>query len=332
MSRTGLGKYADNVERCLKKEGAEYDVIYFDIDLSRGRVGLFVNGIIKPLISVLKTGSKDGIFHAADELCGMFFPLIRGKKVLTLHHVIKKGEYKGNLYYVMWMIATAVSIWSADRVIAISEPTKKEILRKFKVDPEKVVCVINGIDEMFQIEEGVEKEKTIGCMGMLIPRKNMSSAVTAFKMLHDRPGMSEYSLEICGNGPEKDKLLRMAETFGISDKVRFVSNLSDSEILRFYNRSALFFNTSLHEGIGLVTIEAQRCGTPVLHLKGADIPEEATRLSVPCANEEEMAESAYELLKNKTEYERIAKRSKEYADTFGNEFCQQYCRVIKELE
>ena len=329
---TGLGKYADSVEGCLKEAGIDYDAVHLRIDLRRGYTGLFVYGLIAPLLSLIRIGSKGGMFHATDELCGVFFPLIRGKKLLTIHHVIKKGEYRGSLYYALWMTATSVSIKSADKVIAISESTKKDILDRFKVDPGKVVCVENRVDGIFNIGGSAGKEKTIGCVGMLIPRKNMSSSIAAFKRLSDYPGMSEYVLEICGNGSEKEKLVSMAETLGISGRVRFVSNLSDDEVVGLYNRSILLFNTSLHEGMGLVTLEAQRCGTPVLHLERAEIPEEVTRLSIPCRDEEEMAEKAYELLKNKEEYERVAKASKEYADSFGKDHCRRYLEVIRNLK
>ncbi|MDR2698513.1 MAG: glycosyltransferase [Candidatus Methanoplasma sp.] len=327
----GIKNYTDGIEACLKKEGIRFDVTPVDMNLGGGYFNLITNGFLRPLRSVLKVRSKDRIFHAADELCGIFFPLIRGKKILTVHHVIKKGEYRGSLYYMFWKTVTAVAIKSSDRVIAISDPTREDVIRTFKADPDKVVSVTSNISRRFRIVEDVEKEKTIGCMGTLIPRKNMSSSITAFRMLTDRPGMSEYVLEICGEGPEKERLLRLAEESGVGGRVRFVSGLSDSDIITFYNRSALVFNTSLREGMGMITIEAQRCGTPVLHLERAEIPREVTRFSVPCADEAEMAERAYGLLTDRAEYERVSRTSKEYADTFGNDSCRLYLELLKGL-
>jgi glycosyltransferase involved in cell wall biosynthesis len=327
---TGLGKYADSVENCLKEAEIDYKVVHLNIDLSKGYRGLLVNGIIGPFKSL--TGIGKGTFHATDELCGAFFPFVRGKKLLTIHHIIKKGEYRGKLYYIMWMTATRISIKSADKIIAISEPTRKEILERFGVNPDKVVCVTNRIDSIFEIRKEVKKEKIIGCMGMLIPRKNMSSAISAFGRLLAHPDMSDYSMVICGEGHEKEKLLELTEKLGIKDKVSFISNLSDSEIVDFYNRSALLFNTSLHEGMGLATLEAQRCGTPVMHLENADIPEDVTRLSIACRDEGDMADKAYKLLMDREEYERTAKASKEYADRFGEGHCKNYLEVINGLK
>ncbi|MDR1405533.1 MAG: glycosyltransferase [Candidatus Methanoplasma sp.] len=332
MNQTGLGKYADSVGKCLENEGIEFNSIPFVISLSGGWFNLFADGFIRPLISVLRSNSKDRTFHATDELCGVFFPLIRGRKILTVHHVVKKGEYRGALYYAMWNIITAMAIKSSDKVIAISGPTKKEIIEKFGVDPGKVVCVMNPIDDEYRILENTKKEKMIGCLGMLIPRKNTSSAIAAFKLLSDRDGMSDYCLEICGKGPEKEKLHKLAADLEIDSRVRFVSDLSNDDVVRFYNRSALIFNTSLHEGIGLVTMEAQRCGTPVLHLARAKIPEEITRFSVPCADEADMAGKAYELLADPKAYAELAGASKEYADAFGKNYCQRYIDLIMDLK
>ena len=329
MNQTGLGKYADSVEKCLENEGMEFDSISFGISLNEGLLNLFVNGFVRPLISVLRNNRRDRTFHATDELCGIFFPLIRGRKILTVHHVIRNGEYRGILYYALWNLVTAMAIKSADRVIAISVPTKKEIIDKFGVDPDKVICVTNRIDDEYSILGSVEKEKMIGCLGMLIPRKNTASVINAFKLLSEHEYMSDYRLEICCKGPEKEKLLRITADLGISDRVRFVSDLSNEEIVRFYNRSALIFNASLHEGIGLVTLEAQRCGTPVLHLKGAEIPEDVTRFSIPCADESDMADKAYGLLTDAERYMELAASSKKYADSFGEGYCKRFVGILK---
>lgn len=331
MTRTGLGRYADSIEKCLSEKNIEYNVVPFNVTLNEGYIQLILNGFVRPLRSVLRLRKGNEVFHATDELCGAFFPLMRGKKILTIHHVATKGEYRGSLYYAIWTINTMMALKCSDVVIAISESTKKETIDKFKVDPNKIVCISNRIDDHYVKRDDIKKEKMIGCMGMLIPRKNISSSIIAFKNLLERDGMSDYSMEICGKGPEKNMLLKLAEELGIKEKIRFVSDLSNDEIVSFYNRSALIFNTSLHEGLGSVTIEAQRCGTPVLHLEKAEIPEEVLRFSIGCKDEVEMSQNAHYLLTNNEAYESLSKRSKEYADSFGENNCKEYNKVIANL-
>ncbi|MCL2334148.1 MAG: glycosyltransferase [Candidatus Methanoplasma sp.] len=325
---TSLSRYSDKVERCLREGGIDFDEIFFSIDASSGYLDLFVHGLIKPFVSCIKAGSKKNVILATDELCGIFFPFMRGRKIAVIHHVPNKGEYRGGVYHTLWKLVSKTSLKHADAIIAISEQTKEEMLERFKANPEKVVLITNGADNIFDIRKEVKKEKTIGCMGALIQRKNVLSTIQAFKLLTDYPGMSDHSLEICGKGPEKGKLLEAAADLGISEKVKFVSDLDKDEIVRFYNRSELIFNTSLHEGIGMVTLEAQKCGVPVLHLEEAKIPKEVTKYSIACRDDADMAEKAYGLLSNREEYENTAKTSKEYADSYGNDFCKQYIKII----
>ena len=330
--KTGLSKYADSVERCLEKEGIDFDRIPFKIDAGGGYFDLFRKGFLSSFLSTLRAGSKETIFHATDELCGIFFPFAKGKKIVTIHHVPDKGEYRGGAYYSIWYMVAGIALRNADRIIAVSEQTKGEVLERFKVDPKKVVCITNTVNDIFDIREDVGKEKVIGCVAALIPRKNVSSSITAFDLLTKYPDTSEYLLEICGKGQEKEKLMMMTADLGLEDRVRFVSDLDDEGIARLYNRSMLVFNTSSHEGLGLVTLEAQRCGVPVLHLESARIPEPVTRYSVPCRDETEMAEKAHFLLMNKEEYDSAARASKEYADSFGNNICREYTGLILELK
>ena len=329
--KTGLSKYADDIEDCLKENGIEYETIQFKIDSRDGYFDLFRNGFIRPFRASRKDRSKENIIHATDELCGIFFSFTRGKKIVTVHHVPLKGEYRGGTYYRLWHMVAKTALKNADRIIAVSEQTKEEVLERFKVDPEKIVCITNAVNSSFDIKNEIEKEKMIGCIGALIPRKNFSSAIAAFKKLTEYPGMSEYCLEICGKGPEREILEKKASDLGIEDKVRFVSDLDEEGVVRFYNRAALIFNTSSHEGLGLATLEAQKCGVPVLHLEHAKIPEEVIRFSVPCRDEEEMAKKAHELLENNAEYEKISRNSKQYADLFGNSFCRSYLELIREI-
>ncbi|MDR0888181.1 MAG: glycosyltransferase [Candidatus Methanoplasma sp.] len=326
-SKTGLDRYADNVEACLRNTISEYNEISFNISNHRGLGYLFVNGFLRPLFSCLKIRSEDVTVHATDELCGVFFPWTRGKKILTVHHVIGKGEYGGRLYYHVWNSVTKVAIRNSDVVIAASFPTRDAVIDHFGVDENKVVVMTSPLDPQYKVLESIKKEKMIGCVGTLIPRKNIVDSITAFDKFVSMPGMGGYELHICGVGPEKDYLESVVEDLGLWNKVRFISGLSEEEIVQFYNRAALIFNTSLHEGLGLVTPEAQICGTPILHLEYADIPEFVTEASISCSDTDDMAEKAYRLMADPDEYDAVVKSGFEHAKAFGEGFNTSLLKV-----
>ena len=329
---TGLNRYADTAEDCLRENSADFDIVNLDLSMRDGFSSFILNGLFRPFRSVFGNRSEDRVYHATDELCGVLFPFTRGKKVLTLHHVMKKGEYRGTLYYMAWYLTTAISLKYSDRVIAISSSTRNEIIEKFGTDPSKVVCIPNKISDNNRILEDVEKENTIACMGALIPRKNMIDSVRAFNKLLQMPGMSEYKLIICGDGPLKKNLTDTIRSFGIEDKVQFISNISDEEMILFYNRAKIIFNTSLREGLGVGTLEAQKCGTPTFHLEHAEIPKESVYASISCSDALDMATKAHVLLTSTEEYGQAIVASKEYAEKFGRNWNEQYMSVIAECK
>ena len=324
--KTGLGRYADVVEYCL--EGKDYDIVISDATSARGYWNMFVNGFWRPVKQSRKLNSKDTVCHATDELCSMVFPFVKGKKIMTVHHVsFKEGRF--DLFYRMWMMITKTGIRKSQKVIAISESTKQDLMR-IGCPEEKIVVIVNRVDPKFR-KKGVPKKHSVFCMGQLAPRKNMGDALRAFIELVKNQGMDDWTITFCGDGPEKDGLLAMADEAGISDRVRIVTGISEEEVVDLYNEAMLVFNTSLLEGTGLVTLEAQRCGTPVLHLNRAQIPEPVTRLSIGCEDPSDMAKKAFDIVSDPEGYEDLCRRSKEYADSFGGDFKERYLQLIEDV-
>ena len=324
--KTGLGRYADVVEYCL--EGKDYDIVISDATSARGYWNMFLNGFWRPVRQSRKLNSKDTVCHATDELCSMVFPFVKGKKIMTVHHVsFKEGRF--DLFYRMWMMITKTGIRKSQRVIAISEATKQDLIR-IGCPEEKIVVIVNRVDPKFR-KKDLPKKHSVFCMGQLAPRKNMGDALRAFIELVKNEGMDDWTITFCGDGPEKNSLLAMAEEAGISDRVRIVTGISEEEVVDLYNEAMLVFNTSLLEGTGLVTLEAQRCGTPVLHLNRAQIPEPVTRLSIGCEDPSDMARKAFDIVSDPEGYEDLCRRSKEYADSFGGDFKERYLQLIEDV-
>ncbi len=324
--KTGLGRYADVVEYCL--EGTDYDIVVSDATSARGYWNMFMNGFVRPVRRSRKLNTKDTVCHATDELCSMVFPFVKGKKIMTVHHVsFKEGRF--DLFYWMWMRITKKGIKKSTKVIAISETTKQDLIR-IGCPEEKIVVIVNRVDPKFR-KKDIPKRHSVFCMGQLAPRKNMEDALHAFIELSRMEGMDDWTITFCGDGPNRDNLLRMAGEAGITDKVRIVTGISEEEVIDLYNEAMVVFNTSLLEGTGLVTLEAQRCGTPVLHLDRAQIPEPVTRLSVGCDGPSDMARKAYDIVNDPDAYSDLCKRSKEYADAFGGDFKERYLQLIEDV-
>ncbi|MBD0427598.1 glycosyltransferase [Aquisalinus flavus] len=153
-----------------------------------------------------------------------------------------------------------------------------------------VQLVYNGIDtELFHpAETGTRKKIVIGTIGALRPEKNFSMLLAAF-------AKSELTnrarLVIAGDGPEKEKLHRLADSLGISGSVNFPGHVTDPAAL--YRTFDLFAMTSDTEQMPLSLLEAMASGLPVV---ATDVGDVAAMLSddnsgfvVPRGNEAGLA-------------------------------------------
>lgn len=324
--KTGLGRYADMLESCL--ENVPYDVVEANVNLSHGIKNFLLNGIIHPIRNARKIDTPDTVFHAADELCSVIFPFIKGKKIMTVHHVsFKRGRF--DLFYYMWVCITKIGMNQSDRIIAISETTRRDLV-SIGCPEDKIEVIVSCIDPKFE-KKDIPKKKGVFCMGQLAPRKNMQDAMRAFIDLSRYEGMEDCTLTFCGDGPDRAELENMATEAGVSDRVKIISGISEDEMVDLYNQNMVVFNTSILEGTGLVTLESQRCGTPVLHLNKAKIPESVTRMSIGCDSPEDMSKKAYELMTDPAKYKDLSERSQEYAVSFGEDFKKRYLTLLEEV-
>ena len=326
-SKTGLGRYSDGVEDFLQEYSQEYDVIEAPLSLKDGYFSVVVNGFIKPWFKVIRDfRNKDKVVHATDELCGFFFPFVRGHRILTVHHVIRPGEDRSMLYYRLWNGITRCAIRHCEEIIVVSPDTGRAVRRTF--NPKVPINVVHSqVGTGCVRDSDARREKVIGVVAELIPRKNVVASLEAFDVLSRMEGMEDYVLEICGRGMCREELDRRIAELGIGDRVRFHESLSDEEMVAFYNRMAVLMNTSMHEGMGMVTIEANICGVPAFHLKDADIPAIVLEASTACDGPADMAAKIHALLNDEEAYAAKSEESIEKGSRYGHDFYERMSDV-----
>jgi len=172
----------------------------------------------------------------------------------------------------------------ADGIITGSENTRQDILRCFKIPPEKVKMIYDGIENRYFTENSSNEKRgpcekfNIGgnmilCVGRADPYKNIMGLVRAFRELvaHDT---GDYSLVLVG---EEDSRYPEAKEFveqqQLGDRVFFAGYLDDDALLRAYRQADLLVHPSLYEGFGFPPLEAMACGTPVVSSDRASLPE-----------------------------------------------------------
>jgi glycosyltransferase involved in cell wall biosynthesis len=175
---------------------------------------------------------------------------------------------------------TRMSVRRARRIIAVSESTKRDLMRYYGVSGDRVDVVHNGVDPMFRPMPAADvaafrrqrhlPERFILFVGTLEPRKNVTRLVEAYARLpRPRPPL----MLLGGKGWLYDEIFARLESLDLQGEVKFVGYVPVEELALWYNAAGLFVYPSLYEGFGLPPLEAMACGTPVVASSASSLPE-----------------------------------------------------------
>lgn len=220
-----------------------------------------------------------------DLIHGMAFigPLISAcPYVVTVHDLsflfYPQGFRAMNRFYLR--LFARLSVQRARRVIAVSESTKRDLVRQYGLLPGKVDIVHNGVDPIFRVMPATQvaafrakhalPERFILFVGTLEPRKNVSRLMEAYARL---PSTRPPLLLVGGKGWLYDEVFACAQTLGLNNEMVFVGYVPIEDLPLWYNAAELFVYPSLYEGFGLPPLEAMACGTPVITSETSSLPE-----------------------------------------------------------
>lgn len=130
-----------------------------------------------------------------------------------------------------------------------------------KIYKRKGIIIYPGVDtEEYAPIPFEEKEDYILGVGRLSRFKNFDILISAFAKLENK----KISLFIIGNGEEKINLQNLVKKLKLKERVKFLANISNQEIITYYAKAKAFILCSKNEPFGIVPIEAMSCGTTVI--------------------------------------------------------------------
>lgn len=173
----------------------------------------------------------------------------------------------------------------ADKVIAISESTKRDIIRLYGVDENRIEVICQPVAEHFYTPLADDAE-TLTINGMTLPkdyvlyvgsinaRKNLMGVLQAMALM---PVGQRPVLVVVGNGHEyKCKCEAYIESAGLQKNVLLLGNVNSGEMLQqLYKHARLMAYPSFYEGFGLPVVEAALQHTPVITSTVSSLPEAA---------------------------------------------------------
>lgn len=275
--------------------------------------------VVYPIWNIVRGKMDADVFHAVTDAQAIVFPWLRGRKVMTMHHVDKTApdSIPELIFRAFFGIGTRIGLRQADMIICVSSQTMEEVKQRYGVPPSRLVVIPHAIGDRFRPLPGVKKESTIGYVGAFKRRKNLEHLVRAFHLhVHEHPS-SDLRLVLCGDGTERGRLEALLKELGLEDRVELRGPIPEDQLVETYNSFSMVAMTSFQEGFGFPIIEAQACGIPVLTVEGAMIPEEVSRATVKCIDLRDMAEWMERLRKDSPERERIITEGLAHAAQFS---------------
>lgn len=178
-------------------------------------------------------------------------------------------------------VMTRLSVKRARRVIAVSAATARDLTERYRVPPECIDIVPNGVDDRFQ-PQGAEAdaefrrrndlpESFLLFVGTLQPRKNLDGLLRAYARIQEQ--VDWPLVVIGGRGWLEDEIFRIYRRHNLEERVRFAGYVPAEELPDWYSAASGFVLPSHYEGFGLPALEAMACGTPVVVSNSSSLPE-----------------------------------------------------------
>lgn len=271
------------------------------------------------------------VFHGLSNELPLNIRRAKGiRSVVTIHDLIFLlfPQYYRPIDRAIYAYKFRKACQNADKVIAISECTKRDIIRLFQTPEEKIEVIYQGCDASFMEPATADAkeeakatyrlpERFILNVGSIEERKNILLIVKAMSQLPQ-----EVHLVIVGKRTAyTDKVEKYATENGLIERVHFLSNVPFQLLPAIYQLSELFVYPSRYEGFGIPIIEALHSGVPVVAATGSCLEEAGgpDAVYVDPDNIEEAAQALNRLLTHPEERESRVLRGKEYVKRFSEE-------------
>ncbi|ACL68922.1 glycogen synthase [Halothermothrix orenii] len=185
-----------------------------------------------------------------------------------------KEEQLGRGYQLsLWM--EKMGIENSDKVIAVSGEMKKDILKYYDVDEDRVEVIYNGIDldqyrytdsDTYRRKYGIDLDKPyVLFVGRITRQKGIIHLVNAIKYINENT-----QVVLCAGAPdteeiEKEMTEKVAAIQEKRDGVIWINEMVSKEaVIEFYSNAAVFCCPSVYEPFGIINLEAMACQTPVV--------------------------------------------------------------------
>lgn len=317
--QTGIGQVTSNFLKTLAKisgsarpgEAREF-ILYLEEDLPKdfSLSGNFSTSVFLP------TWKRDDLIRkiwwekyllpkkAKEDGCEVFLslyqcPTVLGKKIkhlMVVHDLIPKlfPEYLNNFRKKIYQKLTENAIEKADRLIAVSKRTEKDLIRCLGIDGEKITVNYIDVDGIYKNPASEEDSQKVLKKYKLKPgyimgggglevRKNIEGLIRAYHLLWEKNKREKFiddfpKLVIWGKllpqlAPLVTDAEKLLKELNLTKEVRLLDAVAQKDLPALYKNCSVFIYPSFYEGFGLPVLEAMSQEKPVITAKTSSLPE-----------------------------------------------------------
>ena len=346
---TGLGNYSRTLVRNLGRFFKENDYYLYSPKLKRTpETALFLdqrpfyahgsNSFFKSYwrtYSIVDQLKKDKIelYHGLSHEIPVGLQKLKIKSVVTIHDLIFKiyPDLFNILDRKIYDRKFKYSCHKADKIIAISNNTKSDIINIYGIDADKIEVIYQSCDSIYyESLSEVNSDDVLSrynipqeyflCVGSIERRKNLKLILESYQQL---PPEKRIPLVMIGRGKRYGmEISVMIKEKGLERNVHWIYDLKDNlDLKTIYYRSIALLYPSLYEGFGLPIVEAMLCKTPVITSNVSSLPEAGgpDSLYIDPKDPEALTDAINKILDDSGLRERMIKSGQEYANQKFNE-------------
>lgn len=275
------------------------------------------------------------------------WPLLWTKKSVVVVHdlsFIESGDTMISRHrrYLSRVVPRSINL--ASHVVTISESSKKQIVKHYGTEPEKITVATPAIDHDFyrpaaikDVAAAKKRYKIEGgyllYLGTLEPRKNIAGILNSYCALPEVI-RQKYTLVLAGGKGWLDEEINQLIEDAPDGQIIRTGYVETADIPALYTGATIFLYPSHYEGWGMQVLEAMACGTPVITANNSSLPEVGGDAAayVDSRKSGELTATITELIKNPGKRSQMSKRGLAHAATFTwRQSAQRLLQAFREV-
>ena len=228
------------------------------------------------IASIIGAEYKFDIIHAHDWLtfpAGMAAKNISGKPLVIHVHATEFDRSGANINSEVYQIEKN-GMEAADKIIAVSNLTRKTIIEKYNINPDKVFTVYNAVEPVLKKDYGSHKtikDRIVTFLGRITLQKGPEYFIEAAYEVLQR--MDNVRFVMGGSGELLDRMIKRIASLKIGEKFHFTGFLKGDDVYQLYSLSNVYVMPSVSEPFGISPLEAMQSNVPVIISRQSGVSE-----------------------------------------------------------